>query len=107
MSTIRHFKSMGSASRGLSRLAVALIFCGAVLSTLAFPAGAAREPLPANQPRPGEPSPRTSVDRAGTLQTQDGLTLRLTADLGSMRIVTLEAGTPPAVHYSVHIETDA
>jgi TonB family protein len=50
--------------------------------------------------------PRTSDDRTGTLQTMDGLTLRLTTDLGSVKIVTLEAGSEPQVRYAVHLETD-
>jgi TonB family protein len=48
-----------------------------------------------------------SADRTGVLQTTDGLTLHLTTDLGSVRIVPLEPGAPPVVRYTVHIETDA
>jgi TonB family protein len=73
-------------------------------------AGASHEPAaPRNElTRPGEPTqPRISADRTGTLQTSDGLTLRLTTDLGSVKIVPLEKGTAPVCHYSVHIETDA
>ena len=40
------------------------------------------------------------------MQTTDGLTLRLTTDLGSVKIVPLEAGSAPLVRYAVHIETD-
>ena len=47
------------------------------------------------------------MDRSGTLQTRDGLTLHLTADLGSVRVVALEPGAPPVVRYTAHIETDA
>src|SRR5579863_2345553 len=40
--------------------------------------------------KPGEPSPaRSSAERAGLLQTTDGLTLRITTDLGSVKIVPL------------------
>lgn len=57
---------------------------------------------------PGEPgSPRTSAVRKGVLETKDGLTLRLTTDLGSVNIVLLEPGAAPLVRYTVHIETDA
>ena len=64
----------------------------------------AREPAP----RPGEPgSQHTSAVRNGVLETRDGLTLHLTADLGSVKIIQLEAGTTPVVRYTVHIETDA
>jgi TonB family protein len=48
-----------------------------------------------------------SVVRTGVLGTRDGLTLRLTTDLGSVNIVQLDAGAPPVVRYTVHIETDA
>ena len=44
---------------------------------------------------------------SGTLATKDGLTLRLTTDLGSVRILQLEAGAAPVVRYTVHIETNA
>jgi TonB family protein len=58
--------------------------------------------------RPGEPgAPHYSVERSGAFETKDGLTLRLSADLGSIHIVPLEAGAAPAVRYTVHIETDA
>jgi TonB family protein len=40
------------------------------------------------------------------LQTADGLTLRLTTDQGSVKIVPLEAESAPLVRYTVHIETD-
>jgi len=56
--------------------------------------------------KPGEPGPRISEDRTGFLQTSDGLTLRLSTDLGSVKIVPLEAGSAPLVRYAVHIETD-
>ncbi len=55
--------------------------------------------------KPGEPAPRISEDRTGFLQTSDGLTLRLSTDLGSVKIVPLEAGSAPLVRYAVHIET--
>ena len=71
---------------------------------------ASREPAASapERTRPGEPTqPRVSADRTGFLQTSDGLTLRLTTDLGSVKIVPLESGSAPAVRYAVHIETDA
>ena len=64
-------------------------------------------PHTVDPPVPADPGPRASVDRSGTLQTRDGLTLHLTADLGSVRIVALEPGAPPVVRYTAHIETDA
>jgi TonB family protein len=47
------------------------------------------------------------VDRSGTLQTRDGLTLHLTTDVGSVHIVVLAPNAPPVVRYTAHIETDA
>jgi TonB family protein len=51
--------------------------------------------------------PHASIDRSGELRVGDGMTLHLTADLGSIRIQTLPPGTPPILRYSVHVETDA
>jgi TonB family protein len=63
---------------------------------------------PLEHTKPGDPvTPHAFDQRTGVLETQDGLTLRLSTDLGSVRIVTLEAGAAPAVRYTVHIETDA
>jgi hypothetical protein len=57
---------------------------------------------------PGEPTAgRIAADRNGFIRTKDRLTLRLTTDLGSVKIVPLPPGAPPAVRYTVHIETDA
>jgi len=49
---------------------------------------------------------RATVDRSGVLNTRDGLTLKVTADEGSIRIVPLDRGAAPVIRYSVHIETD-
>jgi TonB family protein len=58
--------------------------------------------------RPAEPgSQHASAVRSGSMDTKDGLTLRLTTDLGSVNIVQLEPGAAPVVRYTVHIETDA
>src|SRR5712664_3171353 len=68
----------------------------------------AKEPAPIEHTQPAEPgSQHASAVRNGALSTKDGLTLRLTTDLGSVNIVQLEAGAAPVVRYSVHIETDA
>ncbi len=56
---------------------------------------------------PEKSAPHVSSVRSGAVQTQDGLTLRLNADLGSVRILQLEPGANPVVRYTVHIETDA
>src|SRR5262249_27974233 len=41
------------------------------------------------------------------LSTAEGLTLRLTTDLGSVKILPQDEGAPAVVRYSVHLETDA
>jgi TonB family protein len=74
------------------------------ISQLSSSATDAKEPAP----RPGEPgSQRTSAVRTGAFDTRDGLTLHLTADLGSVKIDQIPAGSSPVVRYTVHIETDA
>ena len=84
---------------------LAIIFC---VFTFANRVNAAVELEPAEHTKPGEPvTPHVFDQRTGQLETQNGLTLRLSADLGSVRIVTLEADAPPAVRYTVRIETDA
>lgn len=65
------------------------------------PAPAALEPPASELP------PRSSADRNGVLAAQDGGKLRLTADLGTVRIFTLAPGEAPVVRYAVHIETNA
>src|SRR5260370_12919840 len=68
----------------------------------------ANEPAVIEHTQPADPgSQRTSVVRTGVLNTKDALTLRLATDLGSVRIVQLEAGAAPVVRYAVRIETDA
>jgi TonB family protein len=83
---------------------VVVVFSAAQFSPAAF----ASDPKePASLPeKPGEP-PRTSIIRSGVLQTREGLTLRLTADLGSVNVTQLEPGAPPVMRYTVHVETDA
>ena len=83
-----------------------VVFCALVLSQQTFSA-AGREKAPEEPAKPGDPAPRVSAERSGVLSTSDGLTLRLTTDLGSVKIVTLEPGASPSVRYDVHIETDA
>src|SRR5258707_1018957 len=80
------------------------------VARLAHPifAADAKEPAPIEHMQPAEPgSQHASAVRNGVLSTRDGLTLRLTTDLGSVNIVQLEAGGAPVVRYTVHIETDA
>jgi len=83
------------------------LICAARLTPLVFAADA-RETAPIEHTQPAEPgSQHASAVRTGVLSTRDGLTLRLTTDLGSVNIVQLEAGAGPVVRYTVHIETDA
>src|SRR6266566_4970457 len=86
---------------------LAAIFPASQFSPVAFGSdGKETVALPAENP--GEPgSQHTSAVRNGVLETKDGLTLRLTTDLGSVNIVPLDAGVAPVVRYTVHIETDA
>jgi len=51
--------------------------------------------------------PHVAADRTGSIPTKDTATLHLTADLGSIRLISLPPGASPEVRYSVHIETDA
>src|SRR5229473_69606 len=80
------------------------------LAPLAQPvfAGNTKELATLEHTQPSEPgSQHASTVRNGVLRTRDGLTLRLTTDLGSVNIVQLEVGAAPIVRYTVHIETDA
>ncbi|MGC2830534.1 MAG: energy transducer TonB [Candidatus Acidiferrum sp.] len=106
MSTITACKTASGLLDRASRITLSLFISAALLPSLVFGAGAI-EPPPIDPPVPSDPGPRVAVDRSGVLQTRDGLTLHLTTDLGSVRIVPLEPGAPPVVRYAVHIETDA
>jgi TonB family protein len=85
---------------------VSLLLCAALV---AAPASRAKgiEPAPVEPTKPDPAAPRASADRTGEFPTKDGLTLRLTTDLGSVKIVPLEPGAAAVVRYTVHIETDA
>ena len=86
---------------------LAYFFSFALFPSIAF-AGGDKEPAFLEPAQPGDPGPQhASVVRTGTLATRDGQTLRLTADLGSVKIFQLEPGAPPIVRYSVRMETDA
>jgi TonB family protein len=106
MSTITNFKTTSGPCPRVPRIALSFIFTLALLPELAYSANSL-ELHPVNPPASADPGARASVDRSGTLQTKDGLTLHLTADVGSVRIVALEPGAPPLVRYTAHIETDA
>jgi TonB family protein len=85
----------------------AVVFSVAQFSAASF-ASEANEPATVPPENPGElGSPRTSAVRTGVLETKDGLTLRLTTDLGSVNITQVDADSSPIVRYTVHVETDA
>jgi TonB family protein len=96
-----------SARRSVFFKAVALFSCTAILPALcAAGSGIERSGIEPTK-NPESPGAHSSVVRAGALETRDGLTLRLTTDLGSVKVFQLEAGAAPVVRYTVHIETDA
>jgi TonB-like protein len=100
------FHRVASTARARGTI-VSMLLCGA-LACAGVAAPRAIEPAPVEPTKSGEPSPaRVAADRNGVVPTKDGLTLRLSTDLGSVKIVPLPPGAPPAVRYSVHIETDA
>lgn len=85
----------------------ALLLFLASFSFTASLAAAAEASAGSGEPASAPGAPHTSLDRSGVLDTRDGLTLRLTTDLGAVQIVALSRGASPAVKYSVHLETDA
>jgi TonB family protein len=108
MSSITIFKTTSSAFSDLARMALALVFSAALLPSNVLGTNSIElSPGPFEPAVPPEPGTRASVERSGSLQTRDGLTLRLTTDLGSVHVVALGPGAPPVVRYTVHIETDA
>jgi TonB family protein len=106
--SIRIHQKLSSAARRVAPFQVfAVLFS---IACLAQPLSAAGEKeTSAMEPgQPSEPgSQHAAADRSGVLATKDGLTLRLTTDLGSVNVVQIDPGAPPVVRYTVHIETDA
>jgi len=84
-----------------------VVLCAVVLPAFSLarrkPAHTAVEPSKNAEPA----GTRSSTVRAGVIDTNDGLLLRLTTDLGSVKILQLESGTSSVLRYTVHIETDA
>jgi len=86
-----------------------------LLSFIAFlPHASAAEPKVPKAPPTIEPArvselpgARSASQQSGEIHTRDGLTLRLTTDLGSVKVFQLEPGAEPVVRYTVRIETDA
>ena len=106
MDSISDRRSSFRARHGALRWTLAGILSVAQFSPAAFAADP-KEPsaLPEKAADPG--AARTSIFRSGVLETKEGLTLRLVADLGSVNIMPIQAGSSPVVRYTVHVETDA
>ncbi len=116
---MKTFKNIGDAENLESWPRFSATLRYAALLALLFPAFSFAGPevsiITPSSPDPSDPpsatvpssAPHVTAERNGVLETTDGLTLRLTADLGSVRVVPLEAGAPPVVRYEVHLETDA
>jgi TonB family protein len=101
--------AFSAARRGIGRnvALVALSIAAAFVATLAQIACAA-ETLGNDAVKSNDLSlPHVTADRTGAIPTKETATLHLTADLGSVRIISLPPGASPEVRYAVHIETDA
>jgi TonB family protein len=108
MSTRTNSKALASTGSVNLRNALLLILCALSTPALSMEASAVAPSLADSADKTTEAAAaRASTDRTGVLQTTDGLTLRLTTDLGSVHITSIEPGAPPVVRYTVHIETDA
>jgi TonB family protein len=105
---LRFYQRLFSVARRVTLFrALSLLFSVARLASPVF-AAEAKEPPAIKHTKPADPgSQHASAVRSGAMDSKDGLTLRLTTDLGSVNIVPAEAGAPPVVRYTVRIETDA
>ena len=103
--TIR--KSFDIARSASCRMAFRLLFTASLFPTLSSGTSISEPPASGGAGLSALGGPHVAADRAAAIPTKEGLTLRLTTDLGSVRVVALEPGASPVVRYSVHIETDA
>src|SRR5262249_54695006 len=103
----RQSRMNAQSNRRLSLIVSALSTTLFLLDSTAPSYAKASEPKCIEPSKVGDPGPRVSRDRTGVIPTEDGKTLRLTTDLGSVKIVLVEPGSATAVRYTVHIETDA
>jgi hypothetical protein len=95
-------------NQAMARVAIISMLVFSAMNCARVATARAIDPVPVEPAKPGEPSgARVAADRTGSLPTKDGLTLHLATDLGSVKIVSLPAGAPPVVRYTVHLETDA
>ncbi len=83
------------------------LICAAILPALSIASPGVERAAVEHTKNAEPPGTHSSVVRAGVIDTNDGLMLRLTTDLGSVRILQLETGAAPVLRYTVHIETDA
>jgi TonB family protein len=103
---IFHREFLFRAGRVAPLFVLATLFPISQFSQAAFGSDA-KETVALPGENPGEPgSQHTSVVRNGVLETKDGLTLRMTTDLGSVKVTQFDTGAVPVVRYTVHIETD-
>ena len=107
---VRITKRSESLGHAMVRTVFAAIFLCSLL--VGRSSGGPLEPIdpigladPAKASDPG--TPHFFAERNGAFETRNGLTLHVSADLGSVRITAVEPGAAPVVRYSVHIETDA
>src|SRR6266478_3533877 len=107
MSIRFHQKPSSTARRVAPFQVLAVLFSVACFVQPVFAAGAG-ETAAIEPSQPIEPGlQHAAAARNGVLATKDGLTLKLTTDLGSVNIVRLDPGAAPVVRYTVHVETDA
>ena len=106
MTNFIHPVRFSSARRIFVFSALLIVFCGLLFQEISHAAPGRERTAAALETGAEAPGAHSSVVRSGTLVTRDGLTLRLTTDLGSVRILQLEPGAAPVVRYTVHIETN-
>src|SRR6267142_1142961 len=106
MTNFPHPFRLSSARRILIFNALLIVVCCLVLQGTTIATPRPERTATALEMSAEVPGAHSSVVRSGTLETRDGLTLRLTTDLGSVRILQLEPGVAPVVRYTVHIETN-
>jgi len=107
MINLSHPFRLSSARRILIFNALLIVICSLLLQEITTATPGPERTAIALEMSAEVPGAHSSVVRSGTLETRDGLTLRLTTDLGSVRILQLEPGVAPVVRYTVHIETNA
>jgi len=87
MINLSHPFRLSSARRILIFNALLIVICSLLLQETTIAAARPERTATALEMRAEVPGAHSSVVRSGTLETRDGLTLRLTTDLGSVRIL--------------------